>query len=204
MGLLSSSVSITRYRVEGKLEEPVLETMANGLKRHVISEIDGNVSDETIGWTSFENPFNPKFEGSSFVIGGYFVFSLRIDKKTIPRRVIKKHFDVEVAKQLMKTGAKQLSREEKRRIRQKVEDVLTLQIPATPNIYDVVWQYESSSLWFFSNLKSANEALETLFAKSFNLTLIRLFPFTMADLTAGLSPEERDRLTALSPTSFTE
>ena len=49
----------------------------------------------------------------------------------------------------------------------------------------------------FSNLKSANEALETLFIKSFGLHLIRLFPYTTADLIAGLSDHERDLLEKL-------
>jgi len=33
MGILSSSVSITQYRVEGKLSEPILENVATGLKK---------------------------------------------------------------------------------------------------------------------------------------------------------------------------
>jgi recombination associated protein RdgC len=204
MGLLSRSVSLTRYRVEGKLEEPLLETITDGLQRHVISEIDGNVPDEAIGWTSFEHPFDPNFEGSSFVVGPYLVFALRVDKKTIPRKVIRKHCALEAAKWLANSGAKFLSREEKRRIQERVEDVLTLRMPATPNIHDVVWHYEASSLWFFSQTKSASEALETLFRRSFSLDLIRLFPFTMADLTSGFSPVERDRLAGLSPTIFME
>ena len=47
-------------------------------------------------------------------------------------------------------------------------------------------------------------ALETLFLKSFNLTLIHLFPYTTADLVLGLEGPERDRLAQLEPTKFTE
>ncbi len=48
MGLLSSSVSITRYRVEGDLEKPVIETVAAALKKNSISEIDDHVSAQTL------------------------------------------------------------------------------------------------------------------------------------------------------------
>ena len=57
--------------------------------------------------------------------------------------------------------------------------------------------------WFFSNLKSAIEELETLFSKTFKLTLIRVFPFTMANLLADLTEPEKDRLAKLAPTAFT-
>ena len=80
--------------------------------------------------------------------------------------------------------------------------MLSLRIPATPNIYDLIWNYEAASLWFFTNLKGANEDLETLFSKSFNLRLIRLFPYTSADITAGLSNKEKDVLLKLSPSVF--
>ena len=90
MSLFSSSVSITRYKVHGKIKPPVIETVANGLANHTISEIDNQISDMTVGWTSFEKPFQPDFSGSSFVYGNYFVFSLRIDKKNIAAKDIKK------------------------------------------------------------------------------------------------------------------
>ena len=79
---------------------------------------------------------------------------------------------------------------------------LSLRIPATPNIYDIVWNYEGLSLWFFSNLKAANEELETLFSKTFDLVLIRLFPYTAAELSANLTDSQRDELQKISPTSL--
>ncbi len=204
MGLLSSSVSITRYRVEGDLDKPVIETVAAALKKDSISEIDDHASELTAGWTSFDNPYQPDFEGSSFVFGTYLIFSLRIDKKNIPSKIIKKYCAIEMAKKMEVTGRKYLAKNEKKMIKDHVLNVLSRRIPATPNIYDVLWNYEDASLWFFSNLKVANEKLESLFAESMKLKLIRLFPYTIAQLTAGLSDLELDVLAQLVPAKFTE
>ena len=204
MGLLSSSVSITRYRVDGKLEQPVIETVARGLTQNAIREIDQDESEKICGWTSFNQPFQPDFEGASFSIGPHMVFSLRIDKKSIPSKIVQKYFTIEMGKRLAETGREFLSRNEKKLIKEHVINVLSLRIPATPNIYDLIWNYEEGFLWFFSNLKAANEELETLFTKSFKLPLIRLFPFTMAEHNAGLSDAHRDVLSKMAPTRFTE
>ncbi|MFH2011971.1 MAG: recombination-associated protein RdgC [Pseudomonadota bacterium] len=202
MGLLSSTVSVTRYNVQGKLEEPILETIAKGLKENMIKDIDEDISEKRVGWTSFDNPFTPDFRGSSFVIGTYMVFSLRIDKKAISQKIIRKHYSIEAAKRLAESGRQFLTRDEKKLIKDHVTDTLMLRIPSTPNIYDLIWDYNSFSLYFLSNLKSANEELETLFSRSFQLSLIRQFPFTIADLAMGLSDTERDNLAKLSPTNF--
>ena len=204
MGILSSSVSITRYKVEGQLKEPILETVAKGLKKNAIAEIDDDVSEKAVGWTSFHKPYHPDFYGSSFVYGNELVFALRIDKKSIPAKVLKKHFMIESSRLLARTGREFLSRNEKSVLKDQIIDRLSLRIPATPNVYDLIWNYENSSVWYFSNLKAANEELETLFRRSFDLTLIRLFPYTTADLILGLSDSERDILSSLSPTPFTD
>ncbi|MBU4289035.1 MAG: exonuclease, partial [Proteobacteria bacterium] len=81
MSILSSSVSVTRYIVKGKLEKPVLEKIYNGLTQNSIKDIDDDHPEKIVGWTSFENPYVPDFEGSSFVIGSYMVFSMRLDRK---------------------------------------------------------------------------------------------------------------------------
>ena len=78
MGFLSATTSLTRYRVEGKLEDPVVDSVYSGLRPNTISDIDENVSENAAGWTSFREPFVPSFEGSNFCIGNYFLFSLRM------------------------------------------------------------------------------------------------------------------------------
>ncbi|MEJ2658900.1 MAG: recombination-associated protein RdgC [Desulfobacterales bacterium] len=194
MGLLSSRNSITRYKVSGRLDEPVHETVYRRLKQHTIPKIETEGSEATIGWTSFENPYAPDFEGYSFVFGTYMVFALRIDKKSIPPKLIQKHYSLNVSKRLTETGRHYLSGNEKKAIKEAVINTLAHRIPAVPNVYELVWDYNTGSLWFFTNLKAMNEALETLFIKSFNLQLIRLFPYTSADLLSELSDNERDFL----------
>jgi DNA recombination-dependent growth factor C len=202
MGLLSSSNSITRYRVNGHLKKPVLQTVAAGLNKNLISEIDDHASDKSVGWTSFEKPYQPDFSGSTYAFGSYLVFALRIDRKTIPSKVVKKHFMIESARRLAESGRQYLSRNEKQTIKDHVVDQLNLKVPATPNVYDIIWNYENSVLWFFSNLKAANEELETLFLRSFDLSLIRVIPYTAAHLDSDLTDTENDLLLKLSPTKF--
>lgn len=202
MSLLSASVSITRYKVDGKLETPVLETAAAVLKKNALSEIDDQASQKVSGWTSFEKPYQPDFSGSNFVFGAYLVFALRIDKKTIPAKLLQKYFMIESARRLAESGRQYLSRNEKQTIKDHVVEALYLKVPAVPHVYDIIWNYEESVLWFFSNLKAANEELETLFLRSFGLTLIRMFPYTAAQLSSDLSDTEKDILLKLAPTRF--
>ncbi|MDY6905687.1 MAG: recombination-associated protein RdgC [Thermodesulfobacteriota bacterium] len=204
MGLLSSRASITCYRVEGKLAKPVTETVEAGLKQYAIRNIDNDPAEKAVGWTAFATPFVPAFSKASFMFGHYMIFALRLDKKAIPAKVVKKYCMAAYEKQMKKTGQATLAKNEKKQIKEKVLHELVLRVPATPNAYDIVWDYEAGRLWFFSNMKGANEELETLFVKTFSMRLIRLFPYTIADLEAGLSDSQRDRLFKLSPTNFME
>ena len=202
MSILSSSVSITRYKVHGKIAPPLIENIANGLTKNKIIEIDNQPAYQSVGWTSFDKPFQPDFDGSKFVYANYFVFSLRIDKKTIAAKVLKKHYTIEAARRMAESGRDYLSTNEKKMVKEHVINGLSLRIPPTPNVYDLVWNYGEASLWFFSNLKASNEELENIFSKSFNLSLIRLFPYTAAELSSDLSDSQLDMLQKISPTQF--
>lgn len=202
MGVLSSSVSITQYRVEGSIESSFMETVTDALKNNTIREIDNEPEEKSVGWTCFQSPFKPDFEGSSFMYGTNLVFSLRIDKKTIPSKVVTKHLKMAIAKRLESSEREALHKNEKSEIKDEVLRRLFLRMPATPNMYDLIWNYEQKILWFFTNLKAANEELETLFSKSFKLSLIRIFPYTAALLNGDLKDAQKDQLEKLSPTTF--
>jgi DNA recombination-dependent growth factor C len=202
MSLLSNALSITRYRINGRLNGPITDAVYLGLKKNMLSDIEDTDAAHSAGWTSFQDPFTPSFEGASFVYGNYFVFSLRIDKKIIPSKLVQKHMAIEVAKKCQASGREFLSKNEKKMIRENVISLLGLRIPATPNIYNVLWNYEASLVWFFTHLKRPNEDFETLFKTSFGLTLIRIFPFTFAESAASMSDFDSDLLTALDPTKL--
>ncbi|MEJ2284394.1 MAG: exonuclease, partial [Desulfobacterales bacterium] len=61
MSLSSSTVSITQYKINGKFESHIIDTVADGLSRNTIKDIDQQVIDNAAGWTSFEKPFQPDF-----------------------------------------------------------------------------------------------------------------------------------------------
>ncbi len=202
MQLLSSTLSLTRYRVNGELAEPAMDTIREGLKNHVIREIDNDPASKSVGWTTSDKPFTPDFEADSFVFGTSFVFSLRIDKKSIPAKIVNKHYQTAMRKRLAGTDREHLSKNEKREIKDDVLHRLYVQIPATPSMYDLVWHMETGDLWFLSNRKEANEELETLFSKSFKLNIVRIFPYTAAQLLSGLAGEKIDALHKAYPAAF--
>lgn len=199
MGIFSTSTSCTRYLVGGKPDHPVFESVGKALAANAIPEIDQSASGKTIGWTSFENPYRSDFQGSSFVYGAYFVFSLRIDRKVLSPKLVQKYIALETDKRLKQSGRNFLSADEKKMVKDHVINLLHLRIPATPSMYDVLWDHDAQRLIYFTTLKKANEELESLFFKSFKLSVIRLFPYTLADLCAGLSDAQKDRLAKLSP-----
>lgn len=202
MGIFSSSLSLTRYNVQGQIQQPVMETVLAGLTKNTITEIDRDPEDIAVGWTSLQTPFQPDFSGNRFVVGTVFAFSMRIDQKRIPAKLMQKQLALEQARLLKDTNRQFLSSSEKKMLKEQVQHQLLVRLPALPNIYDLVWHPEQGWLWFFSTLKSANEHLETLFARSFGLTLVRMFAYSLADMAIGLKPEEKDVLSKLSPVAF--
>ena len=117
MGLMASTASLTRYKVNGQLSENPIEQVELALKRYKIVEIDNDPLEVSVGWTSLNEPFHPDFEGSSFLVASYFVFSLRIDKKSVPANVFKKHVIIEEKKRLRESGREFLSKNEKKELK---------------------------------------------------------------------------------------
>ncbi len=183
MALLSTSQAVVRYHVPDcpvDLDAGVAEHVRRGLVQGKMP-VEKNEYDEiVVGWVPFEGPYNPDFEKHGFVFGVYFVFSMRVDKKTIPAKALAEQLDIAVQKKLAEVDREFLSKGERAELKELVMDKLFKQVPFVPTIYEIVWDYEGKTIMFFSTQNSANELFETLFLKSFGIKIHRLFPYTLA------------------------
>jgi len=199
MGLISSTHSISRYYIDGEFPDGVTEGVRQGLIENAIPEIENEYDEISAGWTPLETPYNTDFESASFLFGTYFAFSLRIDKKSIPAKLVQKHMAIETEKKKKESGRAFISKNEKAEIKERIIDILMHKTPFIPNIYDILWDYEDKSLLLFSTQNAANELFETLFFKSFDHKPIRIFPYTIVETQGSFSSNEKDRVLALAP-----
>ncbi|HCY86112.1 MAG TPA: exonuclease [Desulfobacteraceae bacterium] len=202
MGLISSTHSMSRYYIEGAFEGGTMEEVRTGLIENAMPKIESEYEEISAGWTPFESPYNPDFEKFSFVFGTYFLFSLRIDKKSIPAKLVQKHMALEIEKKKEESGRDFISKNEKSEIKEFVLDVLMHKIPSIPSIYDVLWSYEEKQLIIFSTQKAANELFETLFLKSFNHKPIRIFPYTKVEKLGKFTDTQKDKILNLTPLKY--
>ncbi|MCM2285968.1 MAG: recombination-associated protein RdgC [Desulfobacula sp.] len=203
MGLISSTHSISRYHIEGKFEGSAAEEVRNHLIAYSIPKLESEFDALSAGWTPFESPYNPDFDKFSIQFGTFFAFSLRIDKKSIPVRLVQKYMAIEIEKKMEKSGREFISKNEKTEIKEMVMDLLMHKIPAVPSVYEVLWNYEEQNLYLFTTQKAANELFETLFFKSFKLKPIRLFPYTLVETKSAFSNSDKDRIFSLAPLKYT-
>jgi DNA recombination-dependent growth factor C len=204
MGLLSASASIIRYTVEdkGHDETPILERVRDGLTKHAIPDLPDETAERMIGWVPFESPYFVDFERFPFSYSDLFVFSMRIDKKSVPAKVVQQQLAIAIAKRTAESSEETLSKNEKKDIKDRVFESLMMKMPATPSIFEATWDYEAKRVTFLATQKAAVEEFEELFSKSFGCRLIRLFPFTVAEKTLGLSSPDQERLLELTATSL--
>ncbi len=199
MGFLSTTLSMSRYHIQNTFENEPMEQVRNGLIKNAIPKLESEYEEISAGWTPFESPFLPDFEKFSFVFGNYFLFSLRIDKKSIPAKLVQKQMAIEIEKKKEKSGRDLVSKNEISEIKEMVMDVLMHKMPSIPNVYDVLWNYESADLFLFTTQKAANEFFETIFVKSFTLKPIRIFPYTLVETKSAFSDPQKDRIMTLTP-----
>lgn len=202
MGLISSTHSICRYHIEGEVQSSIIDVVKNGLIQNKIPDVQSEYEVVSAGWVPFESPYNPDFEKFGFEFGTNFVFSLRIDKKTIPPSLIQKHMAIELEKAKLNFNTIFISKNHKAEIKQKVIDDLIKKIVFIPYLYDVLWDYENKNLYLFTTQKKVNEFFVTLFLKSFDLKPFRIFPYTLIEKKLRFSNSHKDKIYSLAPLKY--
>jgi len=197
MGALSPSQTIIRYQVENINEAVVPAMVLAGLKANAMPVIPDEYKETIIGWVPFESPYIPDFVANPFLYNGVSLFSLRIDKKTVPPKVLQQQMAISFEKRKTETGREFLSKNEKAEIRELLYDSLLQKTSCIPSVFDFAWDHDLGLAYFYTAQKAAIEVLENLFYKSFECRLVRTIPYTQA--ACRMTEADEDRLAALTP-----
>lgn len=200
MGLLKGTWSFTRYRVIGDLPEQFNDFIDEGLKKNAFSNFMGQNAEKCLGWTSLENVLDTDFSYAQYKCGAYLIFSLRVDRRTVPPSLLKLKIMEAEKGHLPESGNKKLYRHEREAIKERVQLELRAKALNIPAFYEVCWIPEKSCLLFGSLSANAIEDFEKHFKESFHLGLQPFLPWEAA---ATDGKKENNAATPLAPPADT-
>ena len=197
MGILSTSLSLTRYRIVEEVPGRLWPNIPDLLLKFSFQDIDDNAEERSYGWTCLDNMLDTHWETAAPQKGGYLTFALRLDTRRVPPAVMKKHYTLELEK-LLKTmqdqGKKFVSKEQKKELKEQVKLKLLARTLPIPAQFDVFWNVDSNHVFLASTTDKIREMFEELFTQTFELHLEPLTPYFLAlrELGYGRSSELND------------
>jgi len=105
MGLLKGSFTFARFQVDGQLPKAFLNFVNSRIKANSFRDVPKSTEEKRLGWVSITDILDTDFENANYALGDYLIFSLRVDRKLIPPKLMKiklmeeeRHFLLKAAK----------------------------------------------------------------------------------------------------------
>jgi len=201
MGILSTSLSLTRYKIVGNVPDALWPEIQTRLLKFSFRDIDNTADERSFGWVCFDNMLDPAWQTAPPEKGEYLTFALRLDTRRLPAAVLNKHFQLflnDYMADLKQKGIETISRQKKKELKDMVRAQLMAKILPVPAYFDVVWDMGKNIVYFASTRPKILELFEELFTRTFELHLEPQNPFFMALNILG--EEQLSKLEALEPT----
>jgi recombination associated protein RdgC len=176
MGLLKGSFSFTRFHVDGQLPQAFLNFVNNRIKANSFRETPKSTEEKRLGWVSAIDVLDADFAQANYALGDYLIFSLRIDRKMIPPKLMKIKVMEEERSFLAQSGKKYINKQAAAGIKDKIRLDLLTKLDPIPSFYDVCWAIGQNTIYFSSLSDKVADDFVDLFKKTFSLNLTRLTP----------------------------
>jgi hypothetical protein len=177
MGIRKGTLSFSRYRLIGTLPDHFPAFFDERIRRHAFQTVWRTADEKAAGWTGLEDPLDTDFPYASYAQGRYQLFSLRIDRKSVPPSLLRLRIMEAERGKLVETGQKKLYREQREAIREATRIELLGKTLPVPSFFEICWSVSANTLYFCSLSDKVVEELQELFRDSFQLTLCPLAPW---------------------------
>jgi hypothetical protein len=190
MGILSNTVNICNFKIEGDLppSTDLYQWVSERLARDGFKPIDQGAAELSVGWVQVDDHRDSSFTTpSAFWRDHYLVFTLRRDQRKIPSALLKAYQQVAEHEYLSANpGLNRVPKQKREELRDAVRASLLAKTLPVPSTWDAVWDTRSGILSFSTLSTPIVELFETQFKKTFDgLKPIAIHPYARAEQIIG-------------------
>lgn len=169
VGFISGPLTFSRFVIAGRPPADFPAFFDQQIRRHAFRSPAKGRQEKTVGWAGIENVLDTDFRHASYAWGDYLLFSLRIDRRTLPPSLLKLRSLEAEKKYLGESARKKIDKTTRERIRDTIrEDLLGHTLP-TPFFYEICWSASGGSLLLTSLTETVIQDFQELFNASFDL-----------------------------------
>jgi len=184
MGLLSNTVSICQFRVDGPLPAGDLgEWAGERLAARGFRSIEQTAEELSVGWVELDDTRESVFANpTAFWRDHWLVFSLRRDQRKIPPALFKAWQQQAERDFLSKhPGLQRVPKNKREELKEAVHGALLAKTLPAPAVWDAVWDTRSGLLTIVSLSAKVVDQFEALFKQTFEgLRLVPVHPYARA------------------------
>jgi len=185
MGLLSNTVSICQFRVEGDLPKgDLFQWASDRLAARGFRSIDHTAEELSVGWVHLDDTKESIFDTpQTFLRDHYLAFTLRRDQRKVPAALFRAYFEQAQRDFLSANpGLQRVPKQKKEDLRDAVRGNLLAKTLPAPSFYDAVWDTKEKVLTLTSLSPKIIDIFETLFKQTFEgFRLVAIHPFARAE-----------------------
>lgn len=173
MGILSGAMTFRRFRVEGELPSAWREVVRERLAEMAFREPVGGARDEELeGWVRIDDLLDTGFtDPNGWLVHPWVVFALRVDKKSLPRNLVKATVAQQVRAWCLERGVERCPASERKRMLEELEDAwYARQLPRV-QLVEVAWNVVEGFALIGTTGERMTDRVRTRFHRTFGLEL---------------------------------
>jgi hypothetical protein len=171
MGLKKGAFSFSRFGVSSPLPGNFAELFDEKIKSFAFRDFFPVNEEKALGWTGLQDILDGEFSYAAHTLGDYRVFSLRIDRKTVPSALLRLRFLEAERNMLAERETKKLYKEEKEALREGIRQDLLKQASPIPSLLDVCWSLTEGKIYFSSHAENVLQDFQDFFRETFAIDI---------------------------------
>ena len=174
MGILSGALTVRRFKVAGSVPDGWRETYRTKLDEFAFRDRPiEQMKEELEGWVQIHNLLDTSFQDHNrWLYNQYAIFALRVDKKSLPAKLLKATLEKRCEAWAAEKGAERCPPSVKKQLREELEHEWLKRTLPRVAVTEACWNVSEGWLLLHSLSESSADRFRKRFLRTFGLKLV--------------------------------